>query len=190
MKTIHFYFLIMVMVMVSPSCKKPGKENKIDISGFQLIDQFGNYMGRVGPADNDWTFLPWTSLSSFEQSLLNTADGTGLENTVVCNVVFATYPNPVQYSSAVSVSATDSVKFTLVVVDESGTIIHHWSKKFRGSYSVQMDVSNRAVYPSKKSLRYYYSFSAQGQPHFKLGYGDIKVCDGTAGQDLIENCFR
>ena len=190
MKSILIYFLILGTVMVAPSCKKPGKENKINISGFQLIDHFGNYINRVGLADHDWRFVPWTSLSSFEQSLLNTADGLNLENTVVSNVSFATYPNPVQNSSAVSITAVDSVKFKLVIADEAGMILHHWAKKFKGSYSVQMDVSNRSVYPSRKSLRYYYSFSALGQPHFKLGYGDIKICDYTPGQDPIEICFR
>lgn len=187
----NFCLLIMIVLCISSlACKKAGDEVKIKIEGFQLFDAQGNLMAKVGAPDNDWQFINWSSLSLFEQSLLNSADDVDTNNTSVATVAFYPYPNPVQFVSTLSVQATDSVKFKLIAVDEKGTVLKQLAHKLKGSTSFQLDISDSNLFPSKKSLRYYYSFSAANNLHFKVGYGDIKVCDYTPGQNPVEDCFK
>lgn len=185
-----FFLLTMILTIFNVACKKSDENVKIKIEGFHLFDGIGNPMGRIGPVDNDWQFINWSSLSSFEQSLLNSTDDINTTNTSVSTVSFHPYPNPVKFVSAFSSNAADSVKLKVVIVDESGTILRQLAQKIKGSTPFHIDVSDRSIFPSKKSLRYYYSFSATNNLHFKVGYGDIKICDYLSGQDRIEDCFK
>jgi len=171
-----FLLSTMILAIFNMACKK-SETNRIKIEGFQLFDNLGNTIGRIGPADNDWQFINWSSLSSFEQALLNSADTVNTNNTSVSSVSFNPYPNPVKFVSAIGLASADSVKFKLVIVDESGAVLKHIEKKIKGPSSFLIDVSDRNIFPAAKSLRYYYSFSAANNLHFKIGYGDIKICD-------------
>lgn len=177
------------MGMAAAGCKKDDVGERIRIEGFELFDQAGNTMGHMGPADNDWQLTDGSALSSFERSLVERPDTAGTENTVVTAVSVRPYPNPVQQVSSLALDAGDSVTFKLVITDASGAVLKQLSKKIKGPSGVSIDLSNRSTFPSRKSLRYYYSFSAAGSPHFKVGYGDIKVCDEPNLQ-FLEECFR
>ena len=181
----------MILIFFTQACKKSANDQKkITIEGFQFFDALGNPLARIGPADNDWLFVNWSSLSSFEQSLLNSADNVNTNNTSVSSVFISPYPNPVTNISAIFLNSGDSVKFKLAIVDQSGTILKQFTLKIKGASPIQIDLSDRNLFPQKKSLRYYYSFSATNNLNFKVGYGDIKVCDYQPGQDPIEDCFK
>jgi hypothetical protein len=66
-------------------------------------------------------------------------------------------------------------------------VLKEFSNKIKGSFTFQIDVSDRSTFPSKKGIRCYYSFSAANDLHFKVGYGDIMVCDYATGQNDV--CF-
>lgn len=186
-----FYFLpVMIFVVSIVACKKTNDDPKIKIEGFQLFDQLGNTLQRIGPPDNDWQLLNWTALSSFEQSLLNSVPDFNMDNTNPSTVFLAPYPNPVINISSVYLSSVDSANFKLIVTNETGTVLQHFSTKIKGGSVFQMNLSDRNVFPLKKSLRYYYSFSAANNVNFKVGYGDIKICDYIPGQTPLEDCFK
>jgi hypothetical protein len=172
-----FFLLTLVMVIFNMTCKKSETNKRIKIEGFQLFDNLGNSFGRIGPADNDWQFINWSTLSSFEQALLSSTDTVNMNNTAVSSVSFNAYPNPVNFVSSIGLASADSVKFKLVIVDESGAVLKHIVKKIKGPSSFLMDVSDRNLFQAAKSIRYYYSFSSTNNLHFKIGYGDIKICD-------------
>ncbi len=131
---------------------------RLRLKGFQLFDPLGNSLQRIGPADNDWQLLNWSSLSPFEQSLLNSAEDLNTGNTTVSDVFLSPYPNPVTNISSVYLSSVDSANFKLIVTDESGSVLQYFAAKIKGSSVFQMNLSDRGLYPLKKSLRYYYSF--------------------------------
>ncbi len=124
-----FLLLTMIVVIFNMTCKKSETNKRIKIEGFQLFDNLGNSYGRIGPADNDWQFINWSTLSSFEQALLNSTDSVNMNNTAVSSVSFNAYPNPVKFVSAIGLASADSVKFKLVIVDESGVCIKTYCKK-------------------------------------------------------------
>ena len=175
--------------LVMAGCDKSDEKNPIQIEGFKLFDHFGNTIGTVGPADHDWEFVNWNTLSAKEQQLLNTSDAVNTNNTVVSTVNVHPYPNPVRDQSSVLAQSTDSVKFKLIVTDKTGGVLIQVAEKIKGSKSFSLDLSNRNLFPFGKDLRYYYSFSAAGNPHFKVGYGDIRVCDYSGGGNPITVCF-
>jgi hypothetical protein len=186
-----FYaILIVILTLSSFGCKKSESETKIKIEGFQLKDALGNHITRIGPPDNDWQFIPWTSLSAFEQSLLNSPDTSNTNNTNESAVSLVAYPNPVSNRSRVFLNTGDSVKFKLLIVDESGAVIKQLATKIKGSITYDIDVSDRNIFPQRKSLRYYYSFSAANHSHFAVGYGDIKICDASLFQNPGVECFN
>jgi hypothetical protein len=184
-------FLLAFFLLGLARCKKEEKKeaDAINIVGFTLFDQFGNNMGRVGPVDMDWQFVDWSTLSPVEQLLLNLADTATLTNTNVSAVSLQPFPNPVLDESRLLVNASDSARFKLVITDKTGTVLKQMSRTIKGSTVISLDLSDRNLYPIGKSLRYYYSFSAQGSRHFKLGYGDIKVCSYSSGQNPATVCF-
>src|SRR5215212_4482848 len=97
---------VLLLTIVFSACKKPEKDpDPINIEGFQLIDAVGNFMGRVGPADNDWQLVQFSTLNTLEQSLLNSTDTTNTNNTSLATVNFMAYPNPTRDISALSISA-------------------------------------------------------------------------------------
>ncbi len=66
--------LVLIMIVFNFSCKKEKTAAKINIEGFQMFDPQGNEMGSIGSDDNDWELTDWSTLSSFEQSILNSSD--------------------------------------------------------------------------------------------------------------------
>jgi hypothetical protein len=188
------FIFITCLFMIVTGCKKSDKNSPVEppikIEGFTLFDYSGNTMGRIGPVDSDWQFINWASLTALEQSLLNSADTTNIANTVEGSVAIAAFPNPVGSSSAIYINSTDSVKFKMVITDSTGTILKTYSKKHKGAATIMFDLSDKNQYPNKKSLRYYYSFSAASKPHFKVGFGDIKICEYNLGQQPVTECFQ
>ena len=181
-------FTLLCLMIVFAGCKKSSDKDAIQIEGFHLFDAMGNAMGTVGPTNHDWELMELSSLSTTEQALLNAADTTNTLNTVLAAVSLHPYPNPVRDYSALAVAAGDSVKFKLVITDKTGVILKQFSQKIKGSRSFIIDVTDRSLFPLGKSLRYLYSFSAAGHVNFKVGYGDIKICDSGAGSPATV-CF-
>jgi hypothetical protein len=163
----------------------------ITIQGFQLFDHSGNTMGHVGPEDDDWKIMEWSALTSFEQLLLTVSDTTNTTNTHVRSTLsVGPFPNPLNDQSAMYVNAGDSVKFRLVVTDNTEAVLQQFSEKPKGAAVLQLDLSDNTKYPNKKSVRYYYGFSAERAPHFKAGQGDIRISEYTSGQNPISYCFN
>ena len=92
--------------------------------------------------------------------------------------------------ATVSLLKSDTSLLRTNITDSTGTVIKQLSKKLKGAAVFQLDLSDRNQYPNKKSLRYLYSFSSEAVPNFKVGYGDIKVCDYNAGQEPVTVCFQ
>src|SRR5436189_3509945 len=98
--------LIIILSIFCVACKKSDDKIKIKIEGFQLFDALGNSITRIGPPDNDWQFMNWSSLSPFEQSLLNSVDNGNMSNTFISPVSLGPYPNPVIDRSAITYRQT------------------------------------------------------------------------------------
>lgn len=167
-------FLVWMTFLIG--CKKD--KDKIKISGFQITDAFGNQMTTIGYVDDDWKLNDWSSLSPFEKSLFDFPDTVSLNGTLTGTVqIFPAYPNPSSSYSSLSFSSSDTVKMKIVLVDANGQRFRSTALKFKGGKAVSFDISERDLFPSGKSLRYYYSFSSATQQNFKVGYGDIKICN-------------
>jgi hypothetical protein len=184
-----FLFSLVACSTLLASCKKNPviAIEVIKIEGFKLTDNLGNQFGTNGNAGDDWQIRNWSELSAKEQSFLNFPDTINLANTVVTTLNNpAGYPNPSSYGCYLAFNAADSVKLKIAIVDALGTIYRTFAIKMKSWQFIQFDLSNRTEFPSGKSLRVYYSFSAAAQQNFKAGYGDIKVCD--AGPPFT-SCF-
>ena len=183
-----FLFSLSCILLVFVACKKSkDKKVEINIEGFALKDAMGNSMGVVGNADDDWQIRNWSEFSITEQSFLNFSDNVDLTNTLVSTVYNPlAFPNPFNYVSSIQFRSDDSVKLKIAVVDSNGKIAKTLALKIKGSMAFNFDFSDMIQYPSGKSFRYYYSFSAAVQPNFKAGYGDVKVCRTIAS---YLNCF-
>ena len=180
--------LLLIAMALPFSCNKDEeKKEEIIFEGFQLRDALGNPFGTIGDAADDWQILDWSQLSSGEQSFLNFSDTVDLANTSTSTISSPiAFPNPVCNLSSIQFHAGDSVKLKVALVDEMGNVLKNISGKIKGAKVFYFDVADPGQFPSGKSLRYYYSFSAAGQPNFKAGYGDIKICCTTPYTD----CFK
>jgi predicted enzyme related to lactoylglutathione lyase len=160
------------------SCKKEDKnKDLIKIEGFVLTDFLGNRMGIVGPADNDWKILDWSSLSSTEQSFLNFPDNINLNNTMVASLNDpAAFPNPCENQGSIYYYAADSVKVKLAVVNSKGNVLITHAMKMKAGQIVALNFSDNNIFPPGMNLRYYISYSAASQQNFKCAYGDVKIC--------------
>lgn len=173
------------MIAVLSGCKKDG--SAISIEGFHLVDAVGNMMGHYGPADDDWTLK--NTLSARELALFEFAIDSTLANTVEGNVnITHGYPNPFAYVQGYGAQSTETVIFKLVVVDNNLKVMQAAYAKFKGYKNFQIDYSDQSKFPDRRSFRVYYSFSAQGAPNFKVGYGDIRKCQ-SSGSGSAANCF-
>lgn len=169
--------LIFFVILFAGSCKKDKKPSaQIQISGFMLVDASGSYIGQIGDASDDWELK--NSLSAEEMKLFDFPTALSLDNTVETTVFrLNPYPNPFSNSQSYFTAAGDSVLLRFVVVDEKLNVFKRVSTKGKATINFTLDYSNRSEFPNKSSLRVYFSFSAKGKPNFKVGYGDIKVCD-------------
>jgi hypothetical protein len=189
MKKIIFT-LIVTILFIAFGCKK-NKDNQplIDISGFIINDALGNPLGVIGQAGDDWKILDWSRLTDLEKSFLDFPDNVDLTNTSVTTLGNAVaFPNPFYNVSAIQFISGDSVKIKIAVVDSSGQRLKTYAGKFMGPKVYYFDFSRQDSFPSGKSLRYYFSFSATAQQNFKAGYGDVKVCRAPGGTPYTE-CF-
>ena len=182
MKSINLTLILIFLTCSFFKCNK-AIDTVIVIQGFRTTDYNGNFLGQVGPADQDWTFM--TNLSPAEMALFN-FDGPSLDNTVVSvpqNVV--AYPNPASTQQLYLFSPPDSAVVKIVIVDANLKIAQKNALKIKGSSPAALDLSNRTTFPNHSSWRVYYSFSARNTPNFKVGYGDIRICDGGT----VSDCF-
>ena len=163
------------------------KIERIHIEGFRLTDNLGNVMGEMGNASDDWKLISWEQLTNLEKSFLEFNDGINMGNTRITNVTSpVAFANPFQLQSNIYFQSDDSVKIKIAIVDASGYVWRNMAVKSKGTRLIYFDFSSSKEVPSGTSLRYYYSFSAAGQPHFRVGYGDVKVCRNS-GEYL--SCF-
>ena len=189
MKFTSWLFLTFI-AMGFLSCEKLYKQEKIElipIEGFLLTDNLGNVTGEIGDASDDWNLNSWEQLTPLEKSFIDFSDGISMANTRVTNVLEpVAFANPFQYQSNIYFQSEDSIKLKIAIVDASGYVWRNMAVKMKGSKMVYFDFSNSKEFPSGMSMRYYYSFSASSQNHFKVGYGDIKVCRNSGE---LESCF-
>lgn len=185
-----FFLYLLICITVLTACKKEEDESEIiRFEGFKLTDALGNSIGEVGNASDDWQVRNWSELSAKEQGFLNFSDNVNLDGTAVSTVYSPlAFPNPMQYQSSIQFRTDDSVKVKFALVDSTGKVWKTGSEKFKGAKVFYQDVSDPVSFPSKMSLRYYYSFSAASQPNFKAGYGDIKICRSNSPQ-WMQECY-
>lgn len=181
-----------LMLFVSGTCRKDkAPPDVITIQGFVLTDGLGNVITTVGGnTADDWQIRNWSELSATEQSFLNFSDNINLANTSVATLQNPiAYPNPVAHSQLMYFGSADSVKLKMAIVDSKGHILKTYSSKIKGNSNLAFDFSDTTMFPSKKSLRYYYSFSANGALNFKAGYGDVKICRNSTSP-VFADCFQ
>jgi hypothetical protein len=167
------------------NCNKSGGNGVINIQGFHTTDYNGNFITQIGPPDSDWSFK--TSLSQAELSLFHLFTSLDLSNTVVTTTSNGStaFPNPASTQQNYFFSATDSNVVKLVIVDASLHVAYKTATKIKGNMVLQIDISDRTVFPNRTSFRAYFSYSALGHEDYKVGYGDIRICDGTS----VPACF-
>lgn len=179
--------ILLACLALMLGCKKDG--SAISIEGFYMTDATAAPIGQNGPADDDWTLK--TTLSNREMGLFdfptNHPDdilGTG-EGTIGSRVV--AYPNPFSNVQAYHVSSSLPVVLRLVIVDQNLKVLYKYVTRFQNSLDIQAGFDDNTFRPGG-SFRVYYSFSAEGKPNFKVGYGDIKKC--TAAASFPGDCFK
>ncbi len=182
LKRLPVLVIMMFCGMVCMHCRKGEHSTYFEIEGFDLTDASGISMGHVGPADNDWTYIP--DFTGKEKYLLDTISANmedTKETTVSAKIVC--YPNPAKYIQYYTLNTADSCVFKMVITDAWETVVKTTAVKVKGFKTFGIDVSDRKLFKNGASFRVYYSFSAKDRPHFKKGYGDIKICDalGTPG---------
>jgi len=175
-----------LFVFISLTACRKNSDPPISINGFVVTDAFGNVITNIGSVDDDWKTGSFSSLPVKEQELLHSGDSLPPLNTVVSNVtVYPAYPNPAAYETRFTCNSTDSVVLRIMIVDEKGTVFRQFFTTLKGLKTFAFDISDRTKFPSGKSLRCIYAFSAAGNQNFKTGHGDIKVCD----QSNYTSCF-
>lgn len=177
------------LLLAGCSCEKENlEEDIIKIQGFLLTDAAGNQLGEHGNAADDWKLQ--ATLSPIEMTLLDFTTPLTLDHTVesAINASVSAYPNPFATTQRYATDAADSVLFRMAVVDAKLNVLKTHAAKIKGPYTIQLDYSDRTLFSARGAYRVYYSYSAQGKPHFKVGYGDIKLCD--QGAATIEDCFK
>src|SRR5215213_1228990 len=113
-KLLAFTFILLVGL----SCKKDKSSSPIQITGFRIVDAFGNYMGEVGNSSDDWQFQ--AKLSAAEMALFDFQPAFALDNTVETTVnMLAAFPNPFVNTQSYAALAEDSVLLKIVVVDQN-----------------------------------------------------------------------
>ena len=187
MRTILIVTLACVLLSAF-QCRKESNGRQIEIKGFRIADALGNPMGEVGSSSDDWILY-----DSFNDQIMNlfnfsTPLTISTSNTATIQTPVAAFPNPVAFLQYYVFNVSDSVLLKAMVVDERLTVYQQFSYKFKGHFAFSIDYSDRTIYPDKTALRVYYSFSAAGKPNYKVGYGDIKICDASGG-GLYTTCF-
>lgn len=181
--------LTFICVLFS-NCSNKDNDPAVNIKGFMLTDGVGNPYGSNGNIADDWKLSDWSSLSPLEQSFLSFSDNITITNGTVSTVYEpAPYPNPFNNLSRLAIHSDDEVKFKIAVVDASGTIIKTDAMILDGYGTWQGDFSDYGTESTKKSFRYYYSFSVNGHPNFKVGYGDVRLCRGYNPGSEFSDCF-
>lgn len=185
MKKLYCLFLVLLAIV---GCNKDDEEEKkktiLNISGFRLTDISGNTIGQYGNPDNDWTLQNFANFFGEDRDMLLTVNAIGAPNTNAASITVGgavAYPNPISQAFMFSTFATDSVKLTLMLVNEYGAKLLTREQNFKGAVSIAVDVSNRSVFSNKASLRLYYCYSTKNSPYYKAGYGDIKICNSANG---------
>lgn len=189
LKTLYVLGTLAAFVVIMAGCKKDAAPALV-IDGFDVLDVSGNAVDHIGPADQDWTFN--NSLSAAEIALFDFPTDEDLQHTSAATLSskVVVYPNPAALVQALHVTASDSVLMKIVIVDRNMKVLTKGAVKFTGSLDITLDYSSDSeLFPNGASLRFYYSFSAEGKPHFKAGYGDIKICySATSGGSYLD-CF-
>jgi len=176
-------FILLAFVFLS--CNK-NSQPAIPINGFVVTDAYGNVMTNIGAVDDDWKIGSLSTLPAKEQEVLMNHDSLPPLSTAMSDVtVYPAYPNPASLQSSFTCTSKDSVLMHMIIVDEKATVYKVYSVIMKGITTVAFDFSDRSKFPSGKSLRCLYTFSAAGHQNFKAGHGDIKVCD----QSNFNNCF-
>jgi hypothetical protein len=169
------------------SCKKGKSGPVIKIEGFLITDNIGNSLYRISPMDQDWTLMP--SLSDAEMALFDFPTPYNLDNTLLADVQLPVqaFPNPMAHRQAYVTNVSDSVLLKLVVVDEYLKVKNTASLKSKGSMVLMMDFTNRTEFPISKAYRVYYSYSSAIKQNYKVGYGDIMICNtlSTSGPESM-----
>jgi hypothetical protein len=194
MKPIKYSFILAVLCCSLFACKKSDNKNTsrsaITIQGFFLTDYNGNFLGWNGQQDSDWLFRP--SLSAAELALFNFDTQLSLDNTTMTTIPsnVEAFPNPASVVQIYYFSCYDSNVIKLVIVDSNLNVLKKTAIKWGsgsqpGGKPVQIDLSDKTLFPDHSSRRAYFSYSAKDHPDYKAGYGDIRICNGTA----VSGCF-
>ena len=179
--------IIACMFLCAFQCARDNLADPIDIKGFKIVDALGNPIGEVGSSSDDW--ILYNSFDPPFMNFFNFNSGHSLDNTTEATIHAPVgYPNPFAGLQYYSFNASDSVLLKVVVIDQYRVLLKQVGYKFKGNFTISIDYSDRSVYPNLYAMRVYYSFSAAGKPNFKVGYGDIKVCDASAGGNYT-SCF-
>ena len=167
-------------MLSSVNCRK--ELPTIDISGFSYFDPVGFPLLQTD--DGDWKLAD--SLSPREMALFDFPVTQNLDNTTEAEIInnrVLPAPNPASQFQGYFTQVSDSVLMKLVIVDKYYYVMQTASHKSKGHMNISVDLSDRKKFPSGLRLRAYFSFSAQGKPNYKFGYGDIMICDNF-GADL------
>src|ERR1700754_2488462 len=169
MKKMMAVLIFIALFSMAMTCNKDG--NYLSIQGFHLTDALGNNIGHYGPADDDWTLL--NNLSEAEMEFFNFNVTATLDNTAQGSLgaLVAAYPNPCSNLQRYMAQSSDSVLLKLAIVNGRSTVLKTAFLKFKNVGNLEIDLSDRSIFGNKSSLRVYYSFSAQGKPNFKVGFG-------------------
>jgi hypothetical protein len=185
----RYVFVSLAALLLFGACSKSshsGGGGAIRIEGFKTTDVNGNFLGQVGPADHDWTFQ--AGLSVRELGLFNFDTGLSLDSTAMSaasNDGVDCFPNPAFNAQLYHIYALDRVVVKLVLIDSALKVAYRGAFKVKGSFFVQVDLSDLSKFPDHSSFRMYYSFSAKDHPDYKTGYGDIRICSSSA----VGDCF-
>lgn len=147
--------------------------------GILLRDPYNQDMGTRGSRDLD----DWENDGKLTKEVLKLLDFesdvsiTGTE--VSTSVQIYGFPNPVKDRFTMGFNLSHKSLVKLVVVNQRMNVLHSLSFAEQGLSYWDIDVRDARKFPSGKIVRIYYSISAENNPDFYVGHGDVLVCRNT-----------
>lgn len=156
------------------SCTKNNDDQSAaggDFTSYQQYDVNGNRLGSVGNASDDYKMETWPQ---WVYDLFLPLDTVSLKGYVESEVsVDALYPNPCGDNQVFQLFATQPVNLKMAIVDPFRKVYFLKSVHVPSAQqSIALDY-RELLMPGNTYYRMFYSFSAEGKPHFMRGHIDI-----------------
>lgn len=168
------FLTVCLLALAIGSCKKDSNEGpsaaNMDFTSIQKYDVNANYLGSVGNISDEYTQEEWPGWVMDLFSPLDSVSLVGYNKGEVS--IKALYPNPCADTQAMRLFGAQPLNMKVVVIDNQKNVYLRKSMHvFLGEQFKSFDYSNLMM--PAGYYRMFYSFSAEGAPHFRKGHIDF-----------------